>query len=138
MGGEPESEAARGAQTQARCGQPGARTGLVSGHLVAPLHLPFWLWLRDGIIRCWVFVPYNSENISCRTFLKYKNSRKQELTLWHLVNRIVLENAKYCIKVHIKHVGIQTKQAWSIKNSRYVCNISATNARDDMWCPHYP
>src|SRR3954451_24363465 len=54
MGKGAESEAARGAQTQGRRGQPGARAGLVSGHLVAPLHLPFWLWLRDGIIRCWV------------------------------------------------------------------------------------
>jgi hypothetical protein len=29
------------------------------------------------------FVSSNSENISSVTFLKYKNSRKQELTLWH-------------------------------------------------------
>src|SRR3954466_4747967 len=71
-----------------------------------------------------VFVPCNSENISCRTFLKYKKNRKQELALWNLVNRLVPENAKYCIKVHIKHVGIETKQAWSIKNYRYVCNVS--------------
>jgi len=35
----------------------------------------------------------HSENISLRTFLKYKNSRKQELALWHLVNRLVPENA---------------------------------------------
>jgi hypothetical protein len=27
------------------------------------------------------------------TFLKYKNSRKQELALWYLVNRLILENA---------------------------------------------
>src|SRR4051812_41472201 len=91
---------------------------------MSPLHLPFWLWLLDGILRCWVFVPCNSENISCRTFLTHKNSRKQELALWHLVNRLVRENAKYCIKLHIKHVGIQTKQAWSIKNYRYICNVS--------------
>jgi hypothetical protein len=26
-------------------------------------------------------------------FLKHKNNRKQELALWHLVNRLVLENA---------------------------------------------
>src|SRR3954470_10149646 len=94
MGEEAESDAARGAQTQARRSQPGARAGLVSGHLVAPLHLPFWLWLRDRIIRCWVFVPCNFENISFRTFLKYKNSRKQELALWHLLNRLVPEYAK--------------------------------------------
>jgi hypothetical protein len=40
-----------------------------------------------------VFVLSNSENISCTTFQKYKNSIKQELALWHLVNRLVLENA---------------------------------------------
>src|SRR4051812_48222023 len=77
------------------------------------------------------FVPCNSENISCRTFLKYKNSRKQELALWHLVNRLVPESAKYCIKVHIKHVGIQTKQAWSIKNYRYICNVSRRSSTSD-------
>ena len=36
---------------------------------------------------------HNSENISRTTFLKYKNNRKQELTPWHLVNRLVPENA---------------------------------------------
>jgi hypothetical protein len=35
------------------------------------------------------FVSSNYENISCVTFLKDKNSRKQELVLWHLVNRLV-------------------------------------------------
>src|SRR4051794_10117056 len=57
------------------------------------------------ILRYWQFVPCNSENISCTSFLKYKNSRKQELTPWHLVNRLVPKNDKYCIKMHIKHVG---------------------------------
>src|SRR4051812_29503811 len=70
-----------------------------------PLQHPFWLRFRYGKIICWVFVPCNSENISCTTFLKQKNSRKQELKLWHHVNRLVPKNAKYCIKVHIKHVG---------------------------------
>src|SRR4051794_11402280 len=98
----------------------------MSGRHVSPLQLPFWLRLRDGIIRYWVFVPCNSENISCTTLLKHKNSRKQELALRHLVNRLVPKNAKKCIKVHIKHVGIQTKQAWSIKNYRYVCNVSTS------------
>jgi hypothetical protein len=39
------------------------------------------------------FISFNSENISRVTFLKYKNSRKQKLTVWHLVNRLVSENA---------------------------------------------
>jgi hypothetical protein len=47
----------------------------------------------SGKIGGLAFVSSNSENISYVTFLKYKNSRKQELALWHLVNRLVLENA---------------------------------------------
>jgi hypothetical protein len=39
------------------------------------------------------FVLSNSENISFIAFLKYKNSRKQELALWHLINRLIPENA---------------------------------------------
>jgi hypothetical protein len=39
------------------------------------------------------FVSSNSKNISCVTFLKHKNSRKQELALWHFFNRLVPENA---------------------------------------------
>ena len=35
----------------------------------------------------------DSENISRIDFLKQKDSRKHELTLWHLVNRLVPENA---------------------------------------------
>jgi hypothetical protein len=47
----------------------------------------------SGKIGGLAFISSNSENISCITFLKYKNSRKQELALWHLVNRLVPENA---------------------------------------------
>jgi hypothetical protein len=47
----------------------------------------------SGKIGGLAFVSSNSENISYTTFLKYKNSRKQELSLWHLVNRLVPENA---------------------------------------------
>jgi hypothetical protein len=47
----------------------------------------------SGKIGGLAIVSSNSENISCITFLKYKNSRKQELALWHLVNRLVPENA---------------------------------------------
>jgi hypothetical protein len=49
--------------------------------------------VRDGEILTSAFVPSNSENISSVTFLKHKISRKQELTLWHLVNRLVPEKA---------------------------------------------
>jgi hypothetical protein len=47
----------------------------------------------SGKIGGLAFVSSNSENISYITFLKYKNSRKLELTLWHLVNRLIPENA---------------------------------------------
>jgi hypothetical protein len=59
---------------------------------LAPLHLSFGLRLRVRQIGTLAFVSSNSENISCVTFLKHKNNRKQELALWHLVNRLVLEN----------------------------------------------
>jgi hypothetical protein len=39
------------------------------------------------------FVSSNSENISCVTFLKHKTVENRELALWHLVNRLVPENA---------------------------------------------
>jgi hypothetical protein len=51
------------------------------------------LWKLPGKIRLLELVSSNSENISYVAFLKHKNSRKQELALWHLVNRLVLEIA---------------------------------------------
>jgi hypothetical protein len=39
------------------------------------------------------FVLSNSENISGVTFLKHKAAENRELALWHLVNRLVPENA---------------------------------------------
>src|SRR3954447_20050840 len=124
MGEEAKSEALWWAQTAPRRGPGLGRTWVASGHLAAPLRLSFRHSLRYVILRYWQFVPCNSEKICCTTFLKYKNSRKQELALWHLFNRLVPENAKYCIKMHIKRVGSCTKQAWSNKNYRYVCNVS--------------
>jgi hypothetical protein len=47
----------------------------------------------SGKIGGLAIVSSNSENISCITFLKYKNCKKQELALWPLVNRLVPENA---------------------------------------------
>jgi hypothetical protein len=63
------------------------------GRLLAGLRLPFGLRLRVIKIGTLAFVSSNSENIFCITFMKYKNNRKQELALWHLVNRLVPENA---------------------------------------------
>jgi hypothetical protein len=58
-----------------------------------PSGSPSFFVLRPGKIGGSGFVPSNSENISCVTFVKHKNSRKQELSLWHLVSSLVLENA---------------------------------------------
>jgi hypothetical protein len=53
--------------------------------------LVFWkLRLISG---CSAFVLSNSENICCVTFLKHKIAKNRELSLWHLVNRLVPENA---------------------------------------------
>jgi hypothetical protein len=56
---------------------------------------PSLLWTSPScqVNRTLAFVSSNSENISYVTFLKHKNSRKQELALWHLINRLVPENA---------------------------------------------
>jgi hypothetical protein len=47
------------------------------GRPLAPLRLYFGLRLVSGKIGTSAFVSSNSENISCVTFLKHKNSRKQ-------------------------------------------------------------
>jgi hypothetical protein len=69
------------------------RAPLWCGWPLAPLHLIFGLCEASVKIGGSAFVLSNSENISCVTFLKHKNSRKQVLALWHLVNRLVPENA---------------------------------------------
>jgi hypothetical protein len=66
---------------------------------LAPLRLIFGLCKASVKIGGLAFVLSNSENISCVTFLKHKNSRKnRELALWHLVNRLVPENARSVTK----------------------------------------
>jgi hypothetical protein len=58
-----------------------------------PLHLI--LGLREALVKIGgsAFVLSNSENISCVTVLKHKKAENRELALWHLVNRLVPENA---------------------------------------------
>jgi hypothetical protein len=63
------------------------------GRPLVPLHLIFGLHLVSGKIGTLAFVSSNSENIYYVAFLKYKNSKNRELALWHVVNRLVLENA---------------------------------------------
>jgi hypothetical protein len=93
IGGEAISEGTRGAHTRWWLGQGLTRATRWCGHLLALLHLSFGLRLALEKIGTSGFVSSNSKNISCVTFLKHKNSRKQELALWHLVNRLVPENA---------------------------------------------
>jgi hypothetical protein len=57
-----------------------------------PLSL-LWIRLMSGKIGTSAFVLSNSENISCVTFLKQKTTENSELALWHLINRLVPENA---------------------------------------------
>ena len=93
IGERAMSVGARGAHTTWWRGQGGARAATWCGCLLGPLRVSFGLRVRDSKIGTLGFVSSNSENISRTTFLKYKNSRKQELALWHLVNRLVPENA---------------------------------------------
>ena len=55
--------------------------------------LSFGLRVRAGKIGTWPFVSCNFENISRSNFLKQKTAENRELALWHLVNRLVPENA---------------------------------------------
>jgi hypothetical protein len=87
------SEGTRGAHNRWWHGQGGTRTTRWCGNLLALLRLCFGLCLVSGKIGTSGFVSSNSENILCVTFLKHENNRKQELKLWHLVNRLVPENA---------------------------------------------
>jgi hypothetical protein len=93
IGGRAMLEGGRGAHTRASRSQGWGHATLWCGRLLAGLRLPFGLHFRVSKIGTLAFVLSNFENISCITFLKYKNSRKQELALWHLVNRLVPENA---------------------------------------------
>ena len=83
----------RGAQTTPRRGCGPSRAYWWFGHLVALLRLSFGLRVRAGKIGTWPFVSCNSENISRSNFLKPKTAENRELALWHLVNRLVPENA---------------------------------------------
>jgi hypothetical protein len=66
---------------------------LCCGQPLAPLCLIFGL--REALVKIGgsAFVSSNSENISWVTFLKHKIAKNRELALWHIVNRLVPENA---------------------------------------------
>jgi hypothetical protein len=74
--------------------QPGdTHATLWCASLLAPLRLSFGLCLVSGKIGGSGFISSNSKNISYVTFLKHKIAENRELALWHLVNRLVPENA---------------------------------------------
>jgi hypothetical protein len=93
IGGRAMSEGALGAHTTWWHGQgaPAPPPGVAASWPLSVSALDSIF--VSGKIGSLAFVLSNSKNISCVTFLKYKNNRKQELTLWHLVNRLVPENA---------------------------------------------
>jgi hypothetical protein len=93
IGGRAMSLGARGAHTIWWNDQRWDRATPWCGRLLALLRILFGLCVHDRKIGTSGFVSSNSENIFCTTFLKYKNSRKRELALWHLVNRLVPKNA---------------------------------------------
>jgi hypothetical protein len=87
IGERARSVGAQGAHTMWWRNQRGAHTTLWCGWLLAgPC-------LRVSKIGTSAFVSSNSENISFSKNLEWKNSRKQELAQWHLVNWLVPENA---------------------------------------------
>jgi hypothetical protein len=71
---------------------PSRGPGVARGLAAPPTRVrPWWppsdtssdLWKLPGKIRLQELVSSNSENISCVSLLKHKNSRK--LALWHLL-----------------------------------------------------
>ena len=81
--------AARGPYTMSSRDQRWGHATTWCGGVVAPLLLPLGLRVHVEKIGGWVFVPSNSENILCVTFLKRETAENRELALWHLVNRLV-------------------------------------------------
>ena len=61
--------------------------------LAAPLHLSFELRERVGKNRDLAICFVQFREYFQNSFSETKNRRKQELALWHLVNRLVPENA---------------------------------------------
>ena len=80
------------AHTTPKRGQGGGGAQGCVATLWPPLRLSFGLLESSGVKLRKIVCFVNSENISCVTFLKPKNSRKQKLALWHLVNMLVAGN----------------------------------------------
>jgi hypothetical protein len=93
IGGEAASEDGQVAHTTPWRGQEGGAPPPGVAALWPPSGSPLVFVLHPGKIGVSAFVSSNSENISCVAFLKHKTAENRELTLWHLVNRLVSENA---------------------------------------------
>jgi hypothetical protein len=93
IGERAASEGGPGRLTHWWRGPGVGRATLGCGRLLAPLRLIFGLREASVKIEGLAFVSSNFENISYVAFLKHKNNKNRELALWHLVNRLVLENA---------------------------------------------
>ena len=70
-----------GPHTASRHAGGGTHAARWCGGSTAPLRLSFGFRVRDGKILTRVFVPCNSENISCVTFLKRKTTENRKLAL---------------------------------------------------------
>jgi hypothetical protein len=77
IGEGASSEVAQGALTHRGRGQAPGRAALVCEALVASSNSSSDLWKLRGKIRLQELVLSNSENISCVSLLKHKNSKKQ-------------------------------------------------------------
>jgi hypothetical protein len=86
-------EGTKGAHTTQWCGQRGGAPPFGVAASVPSSVSALDSFFVSGKIGGLAFVSSDAENISYITFLKYKNSRKQELALWHIFNRLVPENA---------------------------------------------
>jgi hypothetical protein len=93
IGGRAASEGGPGGHTTWWRGQGLGRATPWCAWPLELLRLSFGLRDASGKIGILAFVSSNSENISRVAFLKYKNSKNWELALWHLISRLVLENA---------------------------------------------
>ena len=82
-----------GPHTIARHGPTLGRTPLWCGALGAPPQVPSGLRNLPELLFMEEKISSNFEDILCVGFLKPKTAENTELALWHLVNRLVPENA---------------------------------------------
>jgi hypothetical protein len=93
IGGRAASECGTGGRTTWWRGQGLGHATIWCAWPLVLLCLSFGLLDASGKIGILAFVSPNSKNISYVAFLKHKNSKNRELALWHLISRLVLENA---------------------------------------------